>query len=80
MKEIILYNFFKRMNKRINELRIFLVSIDLTLSDTSTEILRNLSHIGLRKDSMNILIILFSASDSLMRLIKTIVLLRYHTK
>ena len=68
------------MNKRINELKIFLISIDLTSSDTSTEILRNLSHIGLRKDSMNILIILFSASDSLMRLIKIIVLLRYHTK
>ena len=66
------------MNKRINELKIF--SIFLTSSDTSTEIHRNLSHIGLRKDSMNILIILFSASDSLMRLIKIIVLLRYHTK
>ena len=68
------------MNKQINELKIFLISIDLTSSDTSTEILRNLSHIGLRKDSMNILIILFSASDSLMSLIKIIVLLRYHTK
>ena len=68
------------MNKQINELKIFLISFDLTLSDTSTKILRNLSHIGLRKDSMNILIILFSASDSLMRLIKIIVLLRYHAK
>ena len=68
------------MNKQINELKIFLISFDLTSSDTSTKILRNLSHIGLRKDSMNILIILFSASDSLMRLIKIIVLLRYHTK
>ena len=68
------------MNKRIDELKIFLISIDLTSTDASTEILRNLSHIGLRKDSMNILIILFSASDSLMSLIKIIVLLRYHAK
>ena len=68
------------MNKRIDELKIFLISFDLTSSDTSTEILRNLSHIGLRKDSMNILIILSSASDSLMSLIKIIVLLRYHAK
>ena len=68
------------MNRQMNKLKIFLISIELTSSDTSTEILRNLSHIGLRKDSMNILIILFSASDSLMRLIKIIVLLRYHTK
>ena len=45
------------MNKQINEMKIFIISFDLTSSDTSTEILRNLSHIGLRKDSMNILII-----------------------
>ena len=67
------------MNKQINELKIFLISFDLTTSETSTKILRTLSHIGLRKDN-NILIILFSASDSLMSLIKIIVLLRYHTK
>ena len=68
------------MNRQMNKLKIFLISIELTSSDTSTEILRNLSHIGLRKDSMNILIILFSASDSLMSLIKIIVLLGYHAK